>query len=604
MDPFHLAVRLTNSAHKHHDRIATRVWRNEAWETHTYAEFLAESRVLAGHLMEWGVQPGDRVALFAHNSPEWSLTDFALLQLRAISVPLYPTSTPDQIRHIMSDSGCMLALVEGASEYQRTKQVWDDLPELRGIFTFDPVDTDDPRVRSLASLLAEPLDVDDVNAAVEMRLADADSSEVASIIYTSGTTGDPKGAMLTNYAFSCELDSLDDFFTITPEDSSLCFLPLSHALERAWTYHVLNHGCMNTYVADARKVAEALVQAKPTMMVSVPRLYEKVVTTAEDKVSSSPIKKKIFEWALRVGGQCQRAYRKGKTPNWYWRAQLPLADRLVLKNVRDAIGGPKKVMACGGAPLRAEVEEFFSACGLQIHPGYGLTEASPLVSFNAPDAFKIGTAGRVMTGGEIKIAAEGEIWYRGPNVMKGYWNNPEATAEVLDEDGWLHTGDVGYVDTDGYLVITDRLKDIIVTSGGKNIAPAPIEGLVLADPLFEQAVVLGDNRPFLTLLVSPSQPHLEELARQMQIRFNDVAELASNAEVLDELRRRVSVATSKLAQHEQIKDLRVAWDQFTLDNGLLTPTLKVRRREVERRFKEMIDDMYARLAERRKRGEG
>ena len=287
----------------------------------------------------------------------------------------------------------------------------------------------------------------------------------------------------------------------------------------------------------------------------------------------------------------------------YWRAQLPLADRLVLSSVRDAMGGPKNVMACGGAPLRAEVEEFFSACGMQIFPGYGLTEASPLVSFNAPAAFKVGTAGRVVPGGELRIGPESEIWYRGPNVMAGYHRDDAATAEVLDADGWLHTGDVGYVDTDGFLVITDRIKDLIVTSTGKNVAPAPIEGLLLADPLFEQAVILGDNRPYLTLLVSPSRPHLEELASQLQVRFADTAELLSHPQILEEMRRRVAALTGKLAHHEQIRDLRILVEEFTQDNGLLTPTLKVRRREVEKRFKALIDDMYARLAERRARGE-
>jgi len=247
------------------------------------------------------------------------------------------------------------------------------------------------------------------------------------------------------------------------------------------------------------------------------------------------------------------------------------------------------------------VEEFFSACGMQISPGYGLTEASPLISFNCPTAYKVGTAGRVVKGGELRIGPDSEIWYRGPNVMTGYWNNPEATASALDDEGWLHTGDVGYIDTDDFLVITDRIKDIIVTSGGKNIAPAPIEGLLLADPLFEQAVLLGDNRPYLTLLVSPSVPHLEDLAAQLQVKFADRRELLSHPQITEEVRRRVREMTSKLAQHEQIRDLRILLEEFSQDNGLLTPTLKVRRREVEKRFAQAIEDMYARVAEFRHR---
>ena len=441
---------------------------------------------------------------------------------------------------------------------------------------------------------------DGAQAEVSARLEAAEADELASIIYTSGTTGEPRGAALTHRGFTFQGEALDAFFTVTPEDHSLCFLPLSHALEREWTFYILGHGCMNTYT-DARQVAEMLVLAKPTLLVSVPRLYEKVVSTARAKVAGSPAKKRIFEWALRVGGQCQHAYRKGKQPAAYWRAQLPLADKLVLSSVREAMGGPKAVMACGGAPLRAEVEEFFSACGMQISPGYGLTEASPLVSFNCPSAYKLGTAGRVVRGGELRIGPDSEIWYRGPNVMQGYWNAPEATADAVDADGWLHTGDVGYVDTDDFLVITDRIKDIIVTSGGKNIAPAPIEGLLLADPLFEQAVLLGDNRPYLTLLVSPSIPHLEDLAAQLQVKFADRRELLSHPQIMEEVRRRVADTTSKLAHHEQIRDLRILLEEFTMDNGLLTPTLKVKRREVEKRFAQLIDDMYAKVAEFRNR---
>ena len=277
------------------------------------------------------------------------------------------------------------------------------------------------------------------------------------------------------------------------------------------------------------------------------------------------------------------------------------ADKLVLPSVRDAMGGPKTVMACGGAPLRKEMEELISACGMLLEQGYGMTEASPLISFNAPEGFKFGTAGRVLPGGEIKIADEGEICYRGPNVMVGYWNNPEATAATIRE-GWLHTGDVGYVDTDGYVVITDRIKDLIVTSNGKNIAPAPIEGMILADPLFEQAVVLGDNRPFVTLLVSPSLPNLESLGRQLSLTWDNREDLFKNPAILAEITRRVQTMTAKLPHHEQIKDLRVMIEEFTQENGLLTPTLKVKRREVEKRFAQVIDDMYAKLAEVRKGG--
>lgn len=600
MDHAHLSVRLAEAISRNGSRPATRIKAGDGWAVQTYRELGEKVSTLAAHLVGLGIEPGDRVLLLSNNRPEWSVADLALLSVRAVTVPVYPTSTPDQVRHIAADSGAVFAIVENGTLLDRIFPVWGELPGLRGVWTFDPTTSEDDRVRNLADVLAEPVEAD-ADATAKARLAEASGDDLASIIYTSGTTGEPRGAMLTHRAFTFELDSLDAFFDITSEDTSLAFLPLSHALERAWTFKVLMSGALNTYVADARTVAEALVEARPSMFVSVPRLYEKVYSTVHQRVSASPAKKAIFEWAMGIGAQSQHAYRKGRRPSAWLRAQLPVADKLVFSAIRDALGGPKSVMACGGAPLRKEIEEFFSAAGMLVSQGYGLTEAAPLVSFNAPAAFKFGTVGRVIEGGEVKIADEGEIWYRGPNVMKGYWNNPDATAAAVDADGWLHTGDVGYVDTDGYLVITDRIKDIIVTSGGKNIAPAPIEGMILADPLFEHAVVLGNNRPFVTLLVRPSMPHLEELAQKLQVRFSDAAELANSPEVVEEIRRRVEALTEKLPSQERIKDFRVALEEFTMDNGLLTPTLKVKRRQVEERFEALIEDMYAKVQGRRTR---
>ncbi len=599
MDSGHLAVMFAEAVAVHGPRVATRIRRGSQWVTQTYDDLAAQVRRFAGRLIDLGVQPGDRVAIFSVNRPEWTASDLACLSVRAVPVPLYPTSTPEQARHILRDSGTSIAIVAGATEVGRISEIWDDLPELRRVIAFDEPATTDPRVTTLAAeLAAAPADLEEV----DRRRAQASAEDLASLIYTSGTTGDPKGVMLTNRGFTFQVGVLNRFFDITPEDHSLCFLPLSHALERAWTYVVLNNGCMNTYVPDARKVAEAMVEARPTMLVSVPRLYEKVFLAAHEKVADSPAKKAIFSWALRVGGRNQHAYRKGRIPSPWWRAQLPLADRLVLGSVRAAMGGPKTVMACGGAPLRKEIEEFFSSCGMLLLQGYGLTEASPLVSFPSPAAFKFGTVGRVVTGGEIRIAEQGEICYRGANVMTGYWNNPEATATAI-RDGWLHTGDVGYVDTDGFLVITDRIKDLIITSTGKNIAPAPIEGLLLADPLFEHAVLLGDNRPYLTLLVAPSFPQLEGLAKQLQVTWSHRDELLNHPAIVEEVKRRVGALTAKLAKHEQIKDLRILFEEFTQENGLLTPTLKVKRREVEQRFGQLIEDMYARITEFRKPAE-
>ncbi len=586
----HIITRLRSVIAEHGSRPATRIRRDDAWEVQTYAEFGARIERVAQGLLDLGVDEGGRIGIFLGNQPEWSEIDFGACMVRAVPVPLYATSTPDQITHIARDSGLTVMFVGGRSEAERVLESSSELPDLRRIVVVHPYENMPDGLVGYQDFMGVP------DAATSERLARADGDDLASIIYTSGTTGAPKGVMIQHRALIAQSDALDEFFTVRPEDHSLCFLPLSHALERAWTIVVLLHGCMNTYVENARTVAEQMVLAKPTMMVSVPKLYETVYTTAHGKAAGSPAKRRIFAWALKIGRHNQYAHRAGRTPGAALRARLMVADKLVLKAVRDAMGGPKTVLACGGAPLRVEIEEFFSSVGLPIMQGYGLTEASPLVSFNAPNDFKEGTAGKVLAGGELRIAELGEILYRGPNVMAGYWHDDEATAAAI-QDGWLRTGDVGYVDTDGFLNITDRLKDIIVTLGGKNVAPQPIEGLILADPLFEHAVLLGDNRPFVTLLVKPSLPHVEALARAGQWQGEIQDWLASN-ELLEELRRRVEELTAKLPTQERPKETKVINEEFTMDNGLLTPTLKVRRREVEARFKAMVDDMYARLKER------
>lgn len=589
-DTGHLVVMLAGVVREHGHRTATRARVGDGWRTATYAEFWADIQRVAAALVAAGVQRGDRVGILSPNVPEWSVADFAILAAGAISVPLYATSTSDEVRHVLSDSGCVGVFVAGQSELDRVLAA--GVPGVRFLVSFAEVAPGDDRVRMLADLPA-PTTATQAELAARMSVARAD--DLASIIYTSGTTGVPRGVMLTHRGFSFQIDVLNQFFDITPDDHSLCFLPLSHALERAWTYHVLSNGCMNTYWAEPRTVAQGLVRAQPTLLVSVPRLYEKVFTVAQDRVAKAPSKKRIFDWALGVGRRLQAAHRAGRRAPWWVRVQLPLADKLVLSSVRQAIGGPKKVLACGGAPLRTDVQEFFSACGVQLLSGYGLTEASPLVSFDSPTAWKIGASGRVVIGGEIRTTDAGEVCYRGPNVMAGYWNMPDETAAALRE-GWLYTGDVGHIDDEGFLVITDRIKDLIVTSNGKNVAPAAIEGLVLQNPLFEYAMALGDNRPYLTLLVSPSIPNLEELGRQLAIKWEHRDELLRHPEIVKEIKRRVDKLTERLAQHERIKDVRVVADEFSTDSGLLTPTLKVKRKEVERRFKEVIDDMYSKLS--------
>ena len=593
MNAGHLAVMFAEAAVAHASRPATRVRSGDEWEIRSYSALAADVRSLAGRLVALGLDPGDRVALFSNNVPEWSLADLACASAGLVSVPLYPSSSVEQIHHVLADSGCKLAFVGGAAELAKLAPIRADLPDLATVVTFEPVGGADATSLS-EEIAAAPADL----AAVDARMAAASASDLATIIYTSGTTGAPKGVMLTHAGFTFQVEVLTRELGITDEDSSLCFLPLSHALERAWTYAVLGNGCMNTYVPDPRTVAEMMILAQPNMLVSVPRLYEKVFLGAKDKVAGSPVKQRLMAWAVDVGAEFHTAVRDDVPRSATQIVKYKLADKLILSNVRAAIGGPKKVLSCGGAPLRKEIEEFLFACGLLVLQGYGLTEASPLVSFPSPSGYRFGTVGKVIDGGEVQIAESDEILYRGPNLMLGYWGRPEETAAVL-VDGWLHTGDVGHLDADGYLTITDRIKDLIVTSNGKNVAPASIEGLLAADPLFEYTLLLGDNRPYLTLLVAPSLPHLEDIGKQLQLTWAQREELLSHPAIIAELRRRVSALTEKLANYEQIRDLRLLVEEFTQENGLLTPTLKVKRKEVERRFAQLVDEMYARAGKPR-----
>lgn len=606
----HLAHMFRATVANHGFRPATRVRQGGQWIIRTYAETgrrvagLARAFVTPGLLTEDGLQRGDRISLFAGNCPEWIEADLAGMTIGVIPVPIYPTSTPDQIVHIVTDAGVRVIVTAGPKELDRILEARDQMPGLETVILINPADQvgdhDGLTVLSLEQVRQAGVS-EEIQTVVEERMGQSCPDDVAALIYTSGTTGEPKGVMISHRAALAELQALDAFFDVTPADHSLSFLPLSHALEWGWSMAVIRHGCLNTFVPNPKTISAMLAEVRPTLFVSVPKLYEQVMSVAREKVSDSPAKLKIFEWSIRIGREWWQAEQEGRRPSVSLRARHGVADRLVLKAIRDAIGGPKTVLAAGGAPLRKEVEEFFAACGLLVCQGYGLTEASPLVSFNSPGGYKFGTAGRPLVGSQMTTTEDGEILYRGPNVMKGYWKAPEATAAAI-EDGWLHTGDIGHIDEDGFLVITDRLKDIIVTLNGKNISPQPIENSLMKDPLFEHAVLLGDNRPCLTLLVKPSLPQVEELAERLHITSMTGPEMLRSEELAEEIRRRVAEITEKLPHQEQIRDLRVLWDEFTTDNGLLTPTLKVRRREVEKRFTEIVEEMYARLAARRRAG--
>lgn len=585
----HLANMIRESAARFGPREAMRFREGPGWSSVTYSELSARIDLMARALASAGIAVGDRVAIFAPNGPEWAIADFGILAAGAVGVPIYATDTSRQAEQVFLDSGAKLLFVGGQEQHDKAAAFESGAP---AIVAFDPATRlAGPLSSSLADFLARA--TPESGAEVERRLAAAKLEDLATIIYTSGTTGDRKGAMLTHGNFASQFRALDERFEFGPEDRSLCFLPLSHVYERAWSYFVFRSGATNVYLRDPKDAVVAMPEVRPTAMVSVPRLYEKVYAAVQGRVSkSSPSRQRLFRWALRVGSAFEYASRAGRPAGPALRLKHALADRLVLSKVREAVGGEKNFFSAGGAPLAKEIEEFFLSVGLLVCQGYGLTETSPMVTCNSPRAFRFGTVGRPIPGCEVRIAGTGEVQVRGDNVMKGYWGKPAETAAAF-EDGWFRTGDVGVLDPDGYLRITDRIKDIIITSQGKNVAPQHVEGVLSGHPLLEQVVVVGDRRNFLSALVVPSFPALEERARRDGIPFASREELVNRPEVEAIYEQILRERSGELAGYEQIKRFKVLPRELSQEAGEVTPTLKVRRRVVEQRFNDVIDAMYA-----------
>lgn len=591
---------LSASMRENSGLVALRVRREGRWHTWSYRELDELSSRLAVALLDLGLSQGDRVAIHAGNSPEWTVVDIACLKASLVSVPVYTTNTPYQVAHVLRDSGaravvCGTAgLLEVASEAievldEEARQEGDDGARVQRLIMRGPV----AGVPAITDLIAAAPPLAEIADDLAERAARLSPDDMVTIIYTSGTTGDPKGVVITHRMLCHQLAAIATRFEMPRGERNMSFLPLSHAYERAWTYVVLAAGMESCSVTDPKAVAAAMIDIQPSTFVSVPRLYEKVYAGAHAKAGHG-LKRGIFDWAVRVGGIVELRRAAGRSISPLLAAQLAIADRLVLRNVRAAVGGHKYVMAAGGAPLRREVEEFFLAAGLPVYQGYGLTETAPMVSCNAPGMTRFGTVGRPVPGTLVRIAAEtGEVLVRGDNVTPGYYERPEETALAIDDDGWFHTGDVGYLDRDGYLVITDRIKDLVVTTQGKNVAPGPIESALAADPLVEAALVVGDGRPYLTALVQPSFDDLEAHARAQGWRFETHEELLALGEVeayYDDLVGRIGRNSAK---YERIQKFRLLADPLTMDAGELTPTLKVRRRPVEQRYAALIREMYA-----------
>ena len=570
-----------------------RAKRDGRWTPIGYRELAERVQDLSLGLRELGIGRGDRVAILSENRPEWAMTDYACLAARAADVPIYPTLPARQAEYILRDSGAVALVVSTAAQLEKVRAVRPRLPALAHVIGIDP-DTAGPDVLSFDTVLARGRAARDRHPEWRDAALEATPDDLATLIYTSGTTGDPKGVMLSHGNIASNVTTCVDLFSFTAEDECLSFLPLSHIFERMFGHYCMFHaGVVINYAESIDTVPANMAEIRPHLMASVPRLYEKIYARVLDNVrTASPLRKRIFAWGRRVGEQwAELAIEKQPVPVGL-QVQKVLADRLVFAKLRKRTGGRIRFFISGGAPLSREIARFFYAAGLPVLEGYGLTETSPVMAVNTFRHHRLGTVGRAIPEVEIRIAPDGEIVTRGPNVMCGYFNKPDATAEAIDEDGWFHTGDIGMLDEDGFLSITDRKKDLIVTAGGKNIAPQPIENLAKSSKFVATAVMIGDRRPFPVMLVVPNATQVKGWVEHKGLPDGELEQLLGLPEVQQKIEREVRMMLRDLAQFEMPKKLLLLSREFTVESGELTPTLKVRRRIVEERHRVAIEALY------------
>jgi long-chain acyl-CoA synthetase len=569
-------------AERNHPRVMLHRQANQ-WTAISAQELYRGVAGVAGQLRRWGISRGDRVAILCENRPEWAIADFASLLLGAVTVPIYSTLTAEQTAYMLRDSGARVVFVSSEKQWQKVSSILAEIPAEK-IVVMDAVEAADatPMQQLMREGAAER------NPELDASARNVGPSDLATIIYTSGTTGTPKGVMLTHGNIASNLVCSLSGFPVREGDVSLSFLPLSHVTARHVDYAMLYHGVTLAYVPLLSHFPQALLEVQPTIFVGVPRVYEKIYAQVDQKAKDFPASW-IYQWALSVGGAYRAEVLAGQRPE---SAAWQLADRLVYSKVRAGMGGRGQTYISGGAPLGRELAEWFADIGIRIHEGYGLTETSPVIAVNSPAAHKIGTVGKPLANLEVRIAEDGELLVRGPSIFKGYWNKPEETRDVF-VDGWFKTGDIGKLDADGFLSITDRKKDLIKTSGGKFIAPQPIENSLKHNALIAEAVVLGDKRKFPAVLIAPNFLVLEDWARASELAFSSRKELIADPKVRALYESIVEELNQNLARFEKLKRVMLVPDEFSAENGLLTASMKLRRRVVEEHYRREIEEMYA-----------
>ncbi|CAN5892893.1 AMP-dependent synthetase/ligase [soil metagenome] len=574
------------------DRPRAQMHRTESgWQPISHQEILSNVGAIAAALRSYGVQRGDRVGLIAENRPEWAWTDYALLCTGMLTVPLYPTLPASQIGFILRHSGCRVLFVSTAEQLAKVEEARAEMPDLERIIVFDDVSNNDPQVVTLREVLADgrAQQWSEADLRNEGELVSPD--DVATLIYTSGTTGEPKGVMLTHANLHSNVVAATRHVLQSSEDDiALSFLPLSHVFQRMVDYLIFANGSTLAYVAAVDQVPQALEEVKPTIAVAVPRVYEKLYAKI---LAVTGVKRSLVLWARQVALDWADVKLHGRKPGTGLRIRHGIADRLVFSKIRQKLGGRLRFFVSGGAPLPPQIGVFFYGAGVTILEGYGLTETSPVTNVNTPLDLRIGTVGRPIPGTEIRIAADGEILVRGPQVMKGYFRNDAATSEVIDADGWFHTGDIGSIDEDDFLRITDRKKELLVTAGGKNIAPQPVQNAAKLSRFVSEALLIGDRRPYPVLLVVPNFDNLEPWAEHKGLSWKDRGELSRDPRVRDKLEREVTARLDGFARYELPKKVLPLAREFSLDKGEITPTLKIKRRVVEALYRDEIEALYA-----------
>ena len=553
------------------------------WIPVSSRELYRDTAGVARALLGWKIGKGDRVAILSENRPAWAIADFATLLVGGVVVPLYPTLTGEQIAHMLRDSGTRAIFVSTQQQLDKVLVIRDQTP-LEQIVLMDPQEGS-PAIRMQDIMLSGPTARD---SALDTLAHEAGPEDLATLLYTSGTTGVPKGVKLThgNLAanFLCSLNA----FPFPEDATSVSFLPLSHITARHVDYALLHEGVALAYCPFLEDLPRALQETKPSIFVAVPRVYEKIRLQAE-RTARGFAKRHVLDWALGVGREHRAEILAGQRPTaWSWL----MADRIVFSKIVEGVGGRVHTFISGGAPLGRELAEWFADAGIRIHEGYGLTETSPVIAVNTPRAHRLGTVGKPLPNVDVKIAEDGEILVKGPSVFHGYWNKPQETADAF-VDGFFKTGDIGSLDANGFLWVTDRKKDLIKTSGGKFIAPQPIENSLKHNALIAEAVVLGDKRKFPAVLISPYFPLLEDWARANQVVFSSRADLVANPKVQSLYEGIIEDLNSNLARFEKLKRVLVIPNEFSAEDGTLTPSMKVRRRAIEQNYRQLIDDMYA-----------